>query len=195
MKTFYNYISEFWHNTDSEEYKQLRMERIKQWRKEGAVVRIEKPTRLDRARRLGYKAKPGYIIVRSRVRRGSRRRPRPNRGRRTKRMGTTRITGRKSRQWMAEERASRRFPNLEVLNSYWVGEDGMYKWYEVIMVDPYHPAVASDHRINWICSSKHKGRVFRGKTSAGRKSRGLRRKGKGAEKIRPSLRRHGRRGT
>ncbi len=180
---------------DNESFKQLRIQRIKKWRKEGSVVRIDKPTRLDRARRLGYKAKPGYIIVRSRVRRGSRRRPRPNRGRRTKRMGTTRITGRKSRQWMAEERAARRYPNLEVLNSYWVGEDGMYKWFEVILVDPYHPAIANDHRINWISTNKHKGRVFRGKTSAGQKSRGLRRKGKGAEKIRPSLRRHGRQGT
>jgi len=41
---------------------------------------------------------------------------------------------------------------------------------------------------------KHKGRVFRGKTSAGKSSRGLRNKGKGAEKLRPSLRAHGRRG-
>ncbi len=36
--------------------------------------------------------------------------------------------------------------------------------------------------------AKKKGRAFRGLTSAGRKSRGLRRKGKGAEKVRPSLR-------
>ena len=48
--------------------------------------------------------------------------------------------------------------------------------------------IKSDRKINWICDSTHKGRVFRGLTSAGRKSRGLRNKGKGAEKIRPSIR-------
>jgi len=30
----------------------------------------------------------------------------------------------KSKQVIAEEKAARKFPNLEVLNSYWVGEDG-----------------------------------------------------------------------
>ncbi|MEM2486836.1 MAG: 50S ribosomal protein L15e, partial [Candidatus Bathyarchaeia archaeon] len=78
------------------------------------------------------------------------------------------------------------FPNLEVLNSYWVGEDGRYKWFEVIMVDPHHPAIRADKDINWICEKQHKGRVFRGLTSAGKKVRGLRKKGHGAEKARPS---------
>ena len=40
--------------------------------------------------------------------------------------------------------------------------------------------------VNWI--SLERNRVLRGKTSAGQKSRGLRNKGKGAEKIRPSRR-------
>ena len=41
--------------------------------------------------------------------------------------------------------------------------------------------------INWIKNRQHKARAYRGLTSAGRKSRGLRNKGKGAEKMRPSL--------
>jgi large subunit ribosomal protein L15e len=75
---------------------------------------------------------------------------------------------------------------LEVLNSYWAGEDGRFKWFEVIMVDKNHPSVISDKDVNWICQKQHTGRVFRGLTSAGKKVRGLRKKGRGAEKARPS---------
>ena len=31
--------------------------------------------------------------------------------------------------------------NLRVLNSYWINQDGVYKYYEVILVDPSHKAV------------------------------------------------------
>ncbi|MGH1569232.1 MAG: 50S ribosomal protein L15, partial [Nitrosopumilus sp.] len=34
-------------------------ERVVGWRKQNAVTRISKPSRLQRARRLGYKAKQG----------------------------------------------------------------------------------------------------------------------------------------
>jgi large subunit ribosomal protein L15e len=78
-------------------------------------------------------------------------------------------------QLIAEERAAKRFPNLEVLNSYWAGEDGQHKWFEVILVDVHHPAVRNDVDVNWLCARSQKGRVFRGLTSAGKKMRGLRR--------------------
>jgi large subunit ribosomal protein L15e len=29
-----------------------------------------------------------------------------------------------------------------VLNSYWINQDGVYKYYEVILVDPNHKAVS-----------------------------------------------------
>ncbi|MEM5815295.1 MAG: 50S ribosomal protein L15e [Candidatus Aenigmatarchaeota archaeon] len=151
-------------------------ERLQEWRKQPAVLRIEKPTRLDRARTLGYKAKQGYIIARVRVRKGGK----PRRiygwikGKKPSSAGIMRFTARKSDRWIAEERAARKFPNLEILNSYYVGEDGNYKWFEVILVDPNHPNIKSDPKINWICSSKNRRRVFRGLTSAGKKSRGLR---------------------
>jgi len=115
-------------------------------------------------------------------------------GRKPRSLGVRKYTPQKSRQWIAEERAARKYPNLRVLNSYWVGSDHKWVFYEVILVDPNHPAIYNDPDINWICDPVHKGRVHRGLTSAGKKSRGLRRKGKGAEKIRPSLAAHGNRG-
>ncbi|MCK5341892.1 MAG: 50S ribosomal protein L15e, partial [Candidatus Heimdallarchaeota archaeon] len=51
-----------------------------------------------------------------------------------------------------------------------------------------HPVIKADPKINWICEKTNHRRVFRGLTSAGKKTRGLRNKGHGAEKIRPSLR-------
>ena len=37
------------------------------WRKQNALTRIERPSMIARARRLGYKAKQGIIVVRMRV--------------------------------------------------------------------------------------------------------------------------------
>ncbi|MHA1771121.1 MAG: 50S ribosomal protein L15e [Candidatus Thorarchaeota archaeon] len=164
------------------------------WRKQGAIVRLEKPTRLGRARELGYKAKQGYVIVRIKTGRGPREKPRPRMGRKPRSLGVRKYTPQKSRKWIAEERAARKFPNLRVLNSYWVGSDHKWVFYEVILVDPNHPVIYNDPTINWICDSTQKGRVHRGLTSAGKRSRGLRRKGRGAEKLRPSLAAHKNRG-
>ena len=47
----------------------------------------------------------------------------------------------------------------------------------------------------WFSNAKHRTRVYHGKTSAARKSRGLRNKGTGAEKLRPSLRAHDRKSS
>jgi large subunit ribosomal protein L15e len=65
----------------------------------------------------------------------------------------------KSLQRQAEEKAARVFPNLEVLNSYWVGQDGVYKFFEVILVD------------RALSPGGAKGRAFRGLTSASKKGR------------------------
>ncbi|MGQ9530961.1 MAG: 50S ribosomal protein L15e [Candidatus Bathycorpusculaceae bacterium] len=182
----YKYIAEAWAKPEKSFVDELMRQRLIEWRRQPAITRVEKPTRLDRARKLGYKAKQGFIIVRVRVRRGGLRKQRPKAGRRPKRMGVKKFKPAKSMRLIAEERAARKFPNLEVLNSYWVGEDGRSKWFEVIMVDPNHPAIKVDKDVNWITQKQHKGRVFRGLTSAGKKVRGLRRKGRGAEKVRPS---------
>ncbi|MEM4201789.1 MAG: 50S ribosomal protein L15e [Candidatus Hadarchaeum sp.] len=162
--------------------------RLSGWRRAPTIQRIDGPTNPERARSLGYKAKQGVIVVRVRVRRGGRRKERPSRGRRPKRMGVLKIVPKKSLQLIAEERAARKYPNLEVLNSYKVAEDGTHKYYEVIMIDPHHPAIKSDPQLSWIVAREHRGRVYRGLTHAGKKSRGLIRKGKGAERMRPSVR-------
>ncbi len=196
---YYKYVAETYKGIKNKitqpENKYLRdlvIERKQSWRKGPAVVRVEKPTRIDRARGYGYKAKQGFVIARVRVRRGGMRKSRPNKGRKPKRMGIEKITMNKSIQRIVEERAQRRFMNLEVLGSYWVWEDGQYKWFEVIFADPSHPVIMSDKDINWICEPQHKKRVFRGLTPAGKKGRGLQNKGKGAEKVRTSIRANGR---
>lgn len=173
---------------------ELWRERLIKWRKEPATIRLEHPTRLDAARSLGYKAKQGFIIVRQKVPRGGHQRPKIRHGRRPRHF-RRRLTLGKSYQQIAEERANRKYPNCEVLNSYWVAKDGLYYWYEIILIDKAHPVILADKNINWIAQKQHTRRVYRGLTSAARKSRGLRRKGTGAEKIRPSLRAKGRRGT
>ena len=148
-----------------------------QFRKEPTITRAERPTRIGRARELGYKAKQGFVVVRVKVPRGRRKTPKPAGGRRPKASGRF-YPLMKSFQVVAEERAQRKFPNLRMLNSYWVGEDGMNKWYECIMVDPNHGSIKADKNVSWIISGKHKGRANRGLTSAGRKARGLRHRGK-----------------
>ncbi len=182
----YRYIAKAWQKPADSFVKDLMWQRVIEWRKQPTIVRIDKPTRLDRARRLGYKAKQGFVVARVRVRRGGLSRTRPSGGRRQKRMGIKKFKPGKSFRMIAEERGARKFPNLEVLNSYWVWEDGRYKWFEVIFVDPAHPAIKSDNDVNWICENVHRGRASRGLTSAGKKVRGLRQKGLGAEKVRPS---------
>jgi len=177
----YKYMGNFWkkHAESAVLYRERRIE----WRKEPVTVRLERPTRLDRAHSLGYKAKSGIIIVRQRVDRGGRRRPDIKGGRRSKHARQLKILN-KSYQAVTEGRASQKYPNMEVLNSYFVGKDGLHYWYEVILVDRSISEIAADKNLSWVQSSK--GRVNRGLTSAGRKSRGLRHKGKGAEKLRPS---------
>jgi len=182
----YKYIAEAWAKPEKSYVKELMRQRLIKWRKQSAIVRVEKPTRIDRARRLGYKAKQGFVIARVRVRRGGLRKKRPKAGRRPKRMGVKKYKPAKSMRLIGEERTGKKFPNLEVLNSYWVAEDGRSKWFEIIMVDPHHPAIKADKEVNWIAQKQHHKRVFRGLTSAGKKIRGLRRKGRGAEKVRPS---------
>ena len=149
-------------------------ERIVKWRSQPTIVRTDVPTRLDRARALGYKSKKGFVVARVKIRRGGSRKRRPVAGRRQKRSGVVRFSPAKSLRWIAEERVSRKFTNLEVLNSYPVWEDGAYKWFEVILVDPNSKSVKGNGAVDWIAKNQHRGRTYRGLTSAGRKTRGLR---------------------
>lgn len=120
------------------------------WRREPAILRVEKPTRIDRAKRLGYKAKQGFVVVRARIRRSGARKKRPSSGRRQKAMGVTKIKWRKSAQQIAEGRVAKKYPNMEVLNSYYLWADGKYFWTEVLLIDAHHSAVMNDPQVNWI---------------------------------------------
>ena len=182
----YKYIADEWAQPEKSFVEELMRQRLVQWRKEPTVNRVERPLRLDRARKLGYKAKQGFIIARVSVRRGNLRKLRPRSGRRPKRMGVKKFKPGKSLRLIGEERAARKFPNTEVLNSYWVGEEGRHKWFEVILVDTSHPVIKSDKDINWICEKQHKRRALRSLTSAGKNVRGLHHRGRGSEKARPS---------
>lgn len=191
-KSAYSHIGKAWNKPDTS-YGSRNWERLVEWRRGPTFQRVERPLRLDRARALGYKAKQGVIVVRARVRRGGLHKSRFTGGRVPRRMGVNRITMKQNVQGIAEVRTSKHYPNLEVLNSYWVGADGRHHYYEVILVDPAHPAIRSDKDLQWIATKPATNRVLRGKTSAGQRSRGLRNKGKGAEHVGPSVRKsHGR---
>jgi large subunit ribosomal protein L15e len=184
----YHRIRDRWADRETPEFKKIKHERLITWRREPETVRVERPTRLDRARELGYKAKQGIVVARTRVRRGGQRKRAIRGGRRPKRKGIARLTLKMSLQRIAEGRCNRKFPNMEVLNSYWVGEDGQHKWFEVILVDPSHPAIQNDKNLSWITDPANSDRANRGLTSAGKKGRGLRTIGVGTEKVRPSRR-------
>ena len=193
-RSAYAHMGSFRKNAYRDALGKTEWERLIRWRKEETITPVEHPTRLDRARALGYKSKQGVILVRIKVRRGGLRKRKISKGRRARRKGILKITMNKNIQRIAEERVQRHYPNMEVLNSYNVGQDGMHKWFEVILVDPYNPSVLSDKNLNWLSDPAHSSRAHRGLTSAGKRGRGLRWKGKGAEKVRPSIRAHDRKG-
>lgn len=140
----YRYLAKTWKRIFKGEERALMQQRLAKWRRQPTVIRIEKPTRIDRARALGYKAKVGVIVVRVRRRKGGLSKPRPSSGRRPKRMGVYGYSPAKSVKQIVEEKAARKYPNMKVLGSYYVGEDGRFKWFEVVLVDPNHPAILND---------------------------------------------------
>ncbi len=121
--------------------------RAVQWRKQNAIIRIDKPSRIQRARRLGYKAKQGIIVIRMRVGTGGMRKKRPRGGRRPKHLGVTRIKADVSMKEVAENRVLERYPNMKLLGSYFLYKDGMHYWFEVILADPSHPRVSKDKEL------------------------------------------------
>ena len=173
---------------DNYNYREIYKQKLIDFRKQKeSVVRIEKPSNLSRARTLGYKAKKGVFVARARVRKGSGAHKRPKRGRRPKRMGVSKLTRKISIQGIAEQRTARKYPNCEILNSYWVAEDGKNEFYEIIVIEVNAPETKSDKEFKKVIKSP-KNRALRGLTSTQKKSRGLMNKGKGAEKARPSRR-------
>ena len=183
------YLREAWKKPDVK----LLRERMIEWRKCGAITRVDKPLRLDRARALGYKAKKGVVVVRVKIKRGGHKRSRPNKARRTKRLHI-RKNLRMNYKEIAETRVARKYNNMEILNSYQVGKDGMNYFFEVIVIDRTAPEIKSDKQLGPFVKAPKK-RALRGISSAGRKARGLRNSPVKAPKVRPSLRANRRRGN
>ena len=184
------YLRQAWKKPDTE----ILRKRMIEWRAGGAVVRVENPLRLDRAHSLGYKAKKGVFIVRVKLVRGGHVRTRPKKARRSKRMHTIKNLKMNYKQ-LAEQRAAAKYDNCEVLNSYWIGTDGMHYFYEVILVDRNAPEIKTDNQLSFLTVRANKKRIYRGLTSAASKARGLRNSPFKVPKVRPSLRSHNRKGN
>ena len=140
----YKEIGKTWEGIFHEKKGDIRARAV-ELRKEPAMLRVDRPWRLDRARALGYKAKEGVVVVRMRVSRGGMRKQRPRSGRRPKHMGVLKIKSDVSAQQVAERRVSERHPNMKLIGSYPVWKDGINAWYECILVDPLHPAIRGDY--------------------------------------------------
>lgn len=149
----YKYLEELWRHKQSDVLRFLGRVRSWEYRQLSSIHRAPRPTRPDKARRVGYKAKQGYIVYRVRVRRGGRKRPMKKgiQYGKPKHQGITELKFARNKRSVAEERVGRKCGNLRVLNSYWVNEDAAYKYYEVILVDPQHNAIRNDPKANWIC--------------------------------------------
>jgi large subunit ribosomal protein L15e len=187
----YHYIKQAWKNPSEEHKEQVRKEMIA-WRAGERIVKLEKPTRLDRARTLGYKAKKGILVFRVTLERGGRQKARPTTKRRSKRFNVKKIL-KTSYQSVAEQRVQKAHPNLEILNSYKLGKDGQFYFFEVIAVDKNQAEIKSDPQFKWLQSAANRFRALRGLTSSGIKSRGFMNKNPNL-KIRPSARAWDRKG-
>ena len=186
----YKYLQELWRKKQSDTIRFVMRVRCWEYRQLAVIHKVTRPSRLDKARALGFKQKQGYVIYRCRIRRGGRKRA-VHKGcvhGKPVHQGIRKLKKARSHRNVAEEKVGRHCSNLRVLNSYWVGQDAAQKFFEVICVDPAHNAIRRDPRINWIVSEKHNRREIRGLTAAGKKYRGLNQKGHRAHNVRPSRR-------
>ena len=140
------YQDQIWLKMWRENAPELRAKAV-EWRRQTSLVRVERPSRIQKARQLGYKAKQGVVVIRMRVGRGNMRKKRPVAGRRPKHLGVLRIKPALSMQKVAERRVLERHPNMKLLGSYYLYQDGLYLWYEVIIADPSHPRILKDKEI------------------------------------------------
>ena len=100
---FYQSIRKLWQQP-KQNLGDIWQKRLVEWRKEASTVKVERPTRLDRARSLGYRAKEGIVIFRQKIPRGGKKKQVfGRRGRRPKRYGQKLVLN-KSYQQVAEER-------------------------------------------------------------------------------------------
>merc|ERR1711978_400858 len=169
------YQNELWRKKQSDVMKYILRLRSWHFRQLPAIHRASRPSRPEKARLMGYKAKQCYVVYRVRVRRGCRKRLAPKGATYGKPVheGVNQLKFQRRIQSVAEERAGKAMGGLRVVNSYWAAEDSTYKYYEVVMVDPQHKVIRRDADMQWITQPVHKHRECKGLTSAGKKSRGV----------------------
>merc|ERR1712139_200396 len=151
--------NEIWRKKQSETMRYLQRIRVWQYRNLNAIHRASRPTRPEKARRLGYKATQGFVVYRIRMRRGGRKKPVPKGATMGKpvHMGVF-VQATRRLQSVAEERVGRHCGALRVLNSYWVGEDSTYKYFEVLLMDPQLNAIRNNPKHQWITKGVQKHR-------------------------------------
>ncbi|KAG7173143.1 60S ribosomal protein L15-like 2 [Homarus americanus] len=164
----YKYMQEIYRKKRSDVMRFLLRIRAWQYRHLNKLHRAPRPTRPEKASRLGYKAKQGYVIYRIRIRRGGRKRPVPKGATygKPKSHGVNQLKPTHNLQSLAE--VCRRLGSLRVLNSYWVAQDSTFKYYKVIVLHIRHNNIMKDASINWMCNPTHGLREMHGKTSAGK---------------------------
>ncbi|ELK08873.1 60S ribosomal protein L15 [Pteropus alecto] len=157
----YKYIQELWRRKQSHVMRFLLRVCWWQYCQPSAIHTVLHPTRPDKVRRLGYKVKQGYVIYQIRVCCGGCKRPVPK--------GATygkpvhhgvkqpKFAG-SLHQSVAEEQAGCHCGALRVLNSYWVGEDSTYRFFEVIFIDSFHKAIRRNPDIQRVTKPVHKHR-------------------------------------
>ena len=114
----YKYLQELYRKKQSDLLRFLLRVRCWQYRQLSAIHRASRPTRPDKARRLGYKAKQGYVVYRVRVRRGGRKRPVPKgatMGKPTN-QGVTQLKFQRSHRSVAEVSSLYNFPGIRSSN-------------------------------------------------------------------------------
>lgn len=160
-KGLYQHLSDTW-KKPKEKLGDILKVKLMQWRREPTVIRIGSPTRIDRAHKVGYKANLGYIITRVKIGKGGRRRELyGRRGRKPTKMGLVHFSHGKSLQKIAEEKAQRKYINMNVLGSYLAGEDGKHKWFEVALANTQHANIVKNPKLKWISSSSNRKRALR----------------------------------
>ncbi|KAJ8945678.1 hypothetical protein NQ318_012396 [Aromia moschata] len=172
----YKYIQELYRKKQSDVLRFLLRIRVWQYRQLTKLHRAPRPGRPDKARRLGYRAKQGFVIFRIRVRRGGRKRPVPKGATygKPKSHGVNELKPVRNLQAIAEVRKGGKTLRWTEGPQLLLGGPRFFvQVLEVILVDPSHNAIRRDPKVNWIVNAVHKHRELRGKTSAGRSSRGL----------------------
>src|SRR2546427_787862 len=61
-RNLYAFVKQAWKDPRSGVVKETHFQRMVEWRRGNAFVRVERPTRIDRARELGYPAKQGSDV-------------------------------------------------------------------------------------------------------------------------------------